>query len=80
MADIDVSLKTDSVSAGNVSSGDSAQTQRHKLYMASQLKTATDIMKIQEDKIEATMSTNTCAGVLARHMNMKDFAADHEKM
>ena len=44
MADINASLKTDNVSAGNVSSEDSAQRQRHKLYMASQLKTATDIM------------------------------------
>ena len=48
--------------------------------MAIHLKTATDIMKIQEDKTEATMSTNNCSVVLARHMNMKDFAADHEKM
>ena len=80
MADINASLKTDNVSAGNVSSEDSAQRQRYKLYMASQLKTATDIMKIQEDKTEATMSTNNCSGVLARHMDMNDFAADHEKI
>ena len=26
------------------------------------------------------MSTSNCSGVLARHMNMKDFAADHEKI
>ena len=80
MADINASLKTDNVCAGNESSEDSAQAQRHRLYMASQLKTATDIMKIQQDKIEATMSTNNGSGVFARHMNMKDFAADHEKM
>ena len=51
MADINASLEPDNVSAGNVSSEDSGQRQRHKLYMASQLKTATDKMKIQEDKI-----------------------------
>ena len=49
MADINASLRTDSVSAGKVSSEESAQKQRHKLYMASQLKTATDIMKTQQE-------------------------------
>ena len=80
MADINNSLKSDYVSMCNVSSEDSAQVQRHKLYMASQLKTATDIMKIQQDKCKGSKSTKHSFKASERHMHMSDFAADHENM
>ena len=57
MADINDSLKTDSTSASNEASEESAQIQRHKRYMASQLKTSTNIMQIQQENMESTRFT-----------------------
>ena len=80
ITDVNDSLKTDHVSAGNVSSEDSVQSQRNKLYMASQLKTATEIMEIQQAKATTAKLNQRRSKVSERHMHLSDYAADNEKM
>ena len=77
IADINDSLKTDR--AISVSSEESAQAQRKKMYMASQLKTATEIMKIQQKKLATIKSKEHRSNVSERHMHLSDYAADKDE-
>ena len=64
MTDINNSLTFDYVPTGNVCSEESASVQRNKLYMATQLKTARNIMKIQQDTSKATKSKKHCSSLM----------------